>query len=165
MLLTSYLVLRDADPVVLQVKGRASFDNCAAVRTFFADCRQRRQKSFVVDLKDCQGMDSTFLGILAGLANEVSALEGQLLLTRPSESLMSVIRNLGLDKLLHIAEDLDTPAGPTQTLPAETLSEIEQARMVLHAHENLVEANPATRPNFLDVIDFLKERLGNTPSS
>jgi diadenosine tetraphosphate (Ap4A) HIT family hydrolase len=51
------------------------------------------------------------------------------------------------------AEEKGTP------LPTRELSEVEQARLVLEAHESLVEANPETKPNFLDVIDFLKERL------
>ncbi len=153
-----YLVIKESDPVILQVNGRASFDNCAGVRDFFANRRQEGEKHFVVDLKLCRGMDSTFLGILAGLANELSELGGSLTLTRPNETLVAVIDNLGLNRLLKVVPTFESAENGTP-LPTTELSEIEQAKLVLEAHESLVEANPETKPNFLDVIEFLRERL------
>jgi anti-sigma B factor antagonist len=155
-----YLVFKEANPVILQVQGRASFDNCAPVREFFANRRQAGQTQFVVDLKNCRGMDSTFLGILAGLANELSTLGGEVTLTRPSPTLISIIQNLGLNRLLKVVKEFNEKSGGIP-LPPQTLNELEQAKLVLQAHESLVAANPATKPNFLDVIEFLKERLNS----
>jgi anti-anti-sigma factor len=182
---TSYWILHEARPVVLQVRGRASFDNCAAARDFFAERLTSKESSFVVDLKECRGMDSTFLGILAGLSNSLSRIGGTLLLTRPSASLLTVIKNLGLDRLLSVAPTLDAINNPenftnnsknypnnskqetkdsslsvsTTELKREILSEHEQAKMVLEAHENLINANPNTNKSFLDVVEFLRERI------
>lgn len=155
---SNYVVLKEASPVILQVRGRASFDTCAPVREFFSNRRSAGQTEFIVDLKDCRGMDSTFLGILAGLANDLTRVGGSITLTRPGETLVAIIQNLGLDRLLKVVADFENATAGTP-LPAQSLNEIEQAKLVLQAHESLVAANPATKPNFLDVIEFLKERL------
>lgn len=116
-----------------------------------------------MDLKDCRGADSTFLGVLAGLANNTATRGGKVVLTRPNEALLGVIHNLGLDRLLQLAPSLDADhiAGGGVALPKETLSELEQAKILLQAHENLIAANPGNSPLFMDVVEFLKTQIKN----
>jgi hypothetical protein len=46
------------------------------------------------------------------------------------------------------------------TLNEQTRSEIESARLMLEAHENLIAADPENAAKFQDVLTFLKSRLG-----
>jgi anti-anti-sigma factor len=158
---TTYLVLRESNPVVLQVKGRAGYENCAPARDFFQERRNAGYREFVVDLKDCRGVDSTFLGILAGLANAAAAKGGSLILSRPGEWLLKNIQNLGLDRLLKIADSsyFESPSSSSSTLSGNAQNEFEQAKMILEAHENLIRSNPNTAPAFMDVVEFLKEHV------
>ncbi len=156
---TAYLVLRDADPVVLQVRGRANYQNCLSVREFFHERLQAGRRLFVVDLKECRGMDSTFLGILAGLANNLKINGGSLTLSRPGDGLVTVIRHLGLDRLARIAENFELQKNPSEKLENAKMNEFEQAKLVLEAHENLMKTSPDTAPNFQDVVEFLREHI------
>jgi anti-anti-sigma regulatory factor len=156
---TSYLVLRESNPVVLQIKGRAGYSNCAPARDFFQERKAAGNKEFIVDFKDCRGVDSTFLGILAGLANSLSATGGSLILTRPGEWLLTNIQHLGLDRLLKVADNSHFEKQSPVALSGSAQNEFEQARMILEAHENLIKSSPAAAPAFVDVVDFLKEHV------
>jgi hypothetical protein len=107
-------------------------------------------------------MDSTFLGVLAGMALELRKRnpKGSLVLTRIGQRNLELMRNLGLHKLLTVdtadgvnLERCDTP------LQSGERKELENARLVLEAHENLVSAEESNRGRFQDVLIFMKNRV------
>jgi hypothetical protein len=71
------------------------------------------------------------------------------------------MRNLGLHRLLTI--DAGDPAANLPqcdtALEAKRASELESARIVLEAHENLVAADESNRGKFEDVLSFLRNRV------
>jgi anti-sigma B factor antagonist len=158
-----YLVDAYPDPVVVRVDGRASFQNSACLRDFITEMLARGKTRFVLDFQHCASMDSTFLGVLAGAAIELrkTAPGGSIVVTRVGQRNLELMRNLGLHRLLTIDagnfsmsfQGCDTP------LEAKKSSEIESARMVLEAHENLVNADEANRTKFQDVLAFLRNRV------
>ena len=62
----------------------------------------------VLDFENCKGMDSTFLGILAGTALELrkQTPAGVLILSNLGERNHELVCNLGLQNLLTIAEEI-----------------------------------------------------------
>lgn len=158
-----YLVDAYSDPVVVRIDGRASFQNSGGLRDFVAEMLRRGKKRFVLDLQNCSSMDSTFLGVLAGAAIELRKMapDGSLVLTRVGQRNLELIRNLGLHRLLTVdAGDFAMDFGKCNTaLESKTRSEIESARLVLEAHENLVNADEANRTKFQDVLAFLRNRV------
>jgi anti-sigma B factor antagonist len=159
----TYLVDTSSEPVVVRVDGRASFQNCGCLRDFIGTLVREGKRRFVLDLKNCESMDSTFLGVLAGAALELrkSVPAGSLVLSRVSARNIELIRNLGLHRLLTVdLGALDKAPGMTATpLECAKHTELENARLVLEAHENLVTADEANRTKFQDVLDFLKARV------
>lgn len=162
-----FLVDAASDPVVVRVEGRACFQNSGCLRDFIAEMLNRGRRRFVLDFQHCAGMDSTFLGVLAGAAIELRKRggEGSLVVARPGQRNLELMRNLGLHRLLVIdagAAGLEAQKGAT---PLETAkcSEVESARLVLEAHENLVAADPANRARFQDVLAFLRNRVEQEP--
>lgn len=158
-----YLVDAYSDPVVVRIEGRASFQNSACLKDFFGEMLRRGKTRFVVDFQRCASMDSTFLGVLAGAALELKKLPaGSLVLSRVGARNLELIRNLGLHRLLVV--DAGEPAKTleaTGTTPLASCerSDVETARMVLEAHENLVSADEANRTRFQDVLAFLRNRV------
>jgi anti-sigma B factor antagonist len=158
-----YLVDAYSDPVLVRIEGRASFLNSACLRDFMMQMVKTGKVRFVVDFLRCTSMDSTFLGVLAGLALELRKRtpKGSLVLTRMGQRNLELVRNLGLHKLLSIdateaganVEACDTP------LVCGDRSELDNARLVLEAHENLVSADEANRGKFQDVLVFMKNRV------
>lgn len=159
-----YLVDAYSDPVVVRVDGRACFTNSASLQGFFVRMNGQGRCRFVIDFAHCTSMDSTFLGVLAGEALELRRHHppGSLVLCRLGRRNLELIRNLGLHRLLTVdAGDFPLSFGHTPTVLDEAArSELEHARLVLQAHENLVNADPANRGKFQDVMVYLRQRLG-----
>src|SRR5688572_32903721 len=158
-----YLVDAYSDPVVVRIDGRASFQNSSCLRDFISEMLARGKMRFVLDFQRCASMDSTFLGVLAGAAIELrkSAPTGTLVVTRVGQRNLELMRNLGLHRLLTIdAGDFSMSFQKCDTaLEPKACSEVENARMVLEAHENLVNADETNRSKFQDVLAFLRNRV------
>jgi len=158
-----FLVDAYADPVVVRIEGRASFLNSAALKEFFTAMIGQGKTRFAVDFKHCASMDSTFLGVLAGAAIQLRKLTppGSLTLVRVGERNLELIRNLGLHRLATVETGGEVAAGGMNELDARKLGEIESARLVLEAHENLVATDPDNATKFQDVLAFLRNQLGS----
>lgn len=160
----TYLVDAASDPVVIRIEGRASFQNSASLQQFLAEMRRQGRTRFVMDFQACTSMDSTFLGVLAGAALEFRKAEGggSIVLCRVGERNLELIKNLGLHRLLTVDDasgTTDLRAGGTALAPQAKMNELENARLVLAAHENLVAADESNRAKFQDVLSFLKNRV------
>lgn len=158
-----FLVDAYADPVLVRVDGRASFMNSGSLKDFFTEMIRQGKVRFVVDFQLCTSMDSTFLGVLAGAALELRKREpvGVLTLARVGERNLELIRNLGLHRLATVdAGDFQMNfSGGPQGLSDQARSEIESARLVLEAHENLVTVDASNAAKFQDVLAFLRNRV------
>src|SRR5258708_16941615 len=134
-----YLVDAYSDPVVVRIDGRASFQNSACVREFIDEMVAQGKTRFVLDFQNCASMDSTFLGVLAGAALALRKKDppGSLVLARIGPRNLELVRNLGLHRLLTVdSTDLPTAfATPSTALNCPDRGEIENARLVLQAHE------------------------------
>ncbi len=159
----TFLVDAYADPVLIRIEGRAAFTNSGSLKDFFAEMMRQGKTRFVVDFQQCNSMDSTFLGVLAGAALELRRRPspGTLTLIRVGERNLELIRNLGLHRLATV--DAGNYAmsfkGEAQALDTKAKTEIESARLVLEAHENLVSVDAANAARFQDVLAFLRNRV------
>jgi anti-anti-sigma regulatory factor len=159
-----YLVDPESDPVIVKVRGRASFQSSHLVKEFFERAMRDGRRRFAVDFSECGGMDSTFLGVLASTAIELRRLvpRGSLVFCRLGPRNLELVRNLGLHRLATVDADpccAPEASSPGRPLEGQRLSEIEMARLVLEAHQRLVEADPANFGKFRDVIDELQRRV------
>lgn len=155
-----------SDPVLLRIDGRASFLNAAPVRELFEQVIADGHRRVIIDFQNCTSMDSTFLGILTGAALKMrkTTPPGQIVLARLSERNLELVRNLGLHRLLTVdtsgasASALENRSA-TQMTPAAALKQEENERLVLEAHESLVEADESNYRKFQDVLSFLRVKL------
>lgn len=150
----------DGDKVFIRVSGRGSFKISSTLKQFTSDVTAKQPVSYIVlDLTDCVGMDSTFMGVLAGLSGRLKQ-SGQILeVINISEKNIQLLVTLGVDQV--IAHYRDSHGHQTSALPAATLSTAsatkkELAETALQAHEALVELNEENRPRFKRVIELLK---------
>ena len=154
------------DPVVVKIHGKASFLNSAPVKELFDQLVGQGKARFVIDFEECTGMDSTFLGILAGLGINMLKQDpkGSVVLCRLGARNLELIENLGLHRLLVVDKgESEALLRDNESMKAVgdkgKLSQIENARLVLSAHENLVEIDASNRTKFQDVISFLKNQV------
>jgi anti-anti-sigma factor len=59
-----------------RVVGDANFLNATQLKEFGREVVDKGAREFVVDLKDCQQLDSTFMGTIAGIALRIRELYG-----------------------------------------------------------------------------------------
>jgi anti-anti-sigma factor len=156
----AFLVSAYSDPIVVRINGKANYLNCNAFREFIEQMLSEERHHILVNFENCQGMDSTFLGILAGTALELRKKDppGKLTLCQLSERNQELITNLGLQNLLAISND---PADAEFCADFDSLDneEVSDAKNVLQAHENLTEADEENVAKFQDVISFLKNQV------
>ena len=159
----TFLVDATSDPVAVRIEGRASFQNSACLNDFFTELIGQGKRRFVMDFQNCTSMDSTFLGVLAGVALQLRKQKpaGSLVLCRVGARNLELVRNLGLHRLLTVdVETTDVNLSTSAALPcAPEKNELESARLVLAAHENLIAADETNLAKFQDVLAFLKTRV------
>lgn len=128
------------------------------------------ERCLVVDLAACTGMDSTFMGTLAGMAARLSVIEGGTLqIADASDRNRRSLEDLGLDFLLEI----DPPAADWRGKMDEVRKHLRspragsaqsgQARHVLEAHQVLSQANESNARKFSTVVSLLEAELAEKP--
>jgi anti-sigma B factor antagonist len=149
--------------VWIKVEGKGSFLNSSGLKDFSREMVNRGHREFVVDLKHCPVMDSTFMGTMAGMALRLREIgQGHVHVTNLNERNGDLLRNLGLDQLFAmdlcaVRIDDSLPQRPLESRgePARA----ETAQTMLDAHEALVEADPENLTKFKDCLEYLKEDL------
>jgi hypothetical protein len=130
------------------------------------------EKLLVVDLGACTGMDSTFMGTMAGLAARISAKSGGVLQVADAGNRnRQSLEDLGLDFLMEIDPPAADWRGRVDEIRAAlkpqgkqgALPSLDRARHVLDAHKTLSRVNEANAREFKDVVKTLEEQVANKP--
>jgi len=151
----------------IRCEGKGSFLNSPAVKEFGESRIKRDELCLVVDLQACTGMDSTFMGTLAGLANRLTEKSGKLHVAGADEKSRHSLEDLGLDFLMAINPEqaiwmgLEDKARDLLKLKVAGIQAgtVLHARHILEAHEILSEANEGNRQKFSGVVESLGEEL------
>lgn len=157
-------ILDDDGITVVRVLGRGSFSNSLALRNFAEHALKiGKAMRLVVDLGQCDAMDSTFMGVLAGICIRQSR-EGlpKTIVLNVSEHCQRLLKNLGLTHLLEIRQhDESLAKADDQLAPAEAdpSSRLDQICLTLQAHRNLVQVDSENQVRFQAVIDYLEKSL------
>ena len=142
--------------------------NSPALKAYCDSRLAEGERLLVVDLADCSGMDSTFMGTLAGTAARLSAIEGgRLHIAEPGDRNRRSLEDLGLDFLM----DIDPASAPWRgqaesirarlqpLLPQPDSGRLQRTRHVLQAHQTLSGINEKNARGFAGVVGTLKEEL------
>ena len=165
-----YMVNAGEDPIILKINGRSNYLTCQPVAEFFTHSIEQGKRNFVIDFADCTAMDSTFLGILTGAALDLrkSNPPGSMVFIRLDKRNLEVVKNLGLHRLVKIDSEISSPSFDPRkskeiTLHGPDKDQRTTAKMILKAHQNLIQLEEGNRDKFQDVISFLKEQIESDP--
>ncbi len=146
--------------VFIRVTGRGSFKVSATLKQFIAQVSSQQPVSTVVlDLAECIGMDSTFMGVLAGLSGRLKQSGQTLELINLSEKNAGLLATLGVDQVVaHYSHSHghQMPEQAAQSLSTSGVTKKELAETALQAHQNLVNLSEENRPRFKRVIEYLQ---------
>lgn len=167
-------VYRVGNELHVRVVGRGTFQNGQPLRRYAMEQIAGGVRMCFVDLGACEGMDSTFLGVLAGIGLQLSRLDGggALRVANLSQRNLELLQTLGLDRLFGCgpggaeAAYQCPPEAVFQRLPDSDLSQLSKplnksdtADLMLEAHDNLIRADSRNLARFKDLTDFLRERV------
>ncbi len=149
--------------VLVRVEGKGSFLNSTGLKEFAKEMVNRGYREFVIDLRNCPVMDSTFMGTLAFVGLRLRDLgQGELRVTNLNERNHDLLTNLGLDQLFTVGGRTGPETGATEAqtpLEVKPDDKVTQTQTMLEAHEACVEADGANAAKFKDVIEYLKQDL------
>ena len=170
------LVTVQGTTAYIRVVGRGSFKISTSLKEFGRAAIERGCRYLALDMADCVGMDSTFMGVLAGLAMDLKRRGGgRIVMVNLSIRTRGLLGTLGLDQVIEphmtgsMPDDLKAAfggGGPAMApVAGEEESQRSTAETMLEAHENLVALSPENLPKFKDVLTFLREDLKNLNSN
>ncbi|MEQ8822141.1 MAG: STAS domain-containing protein [Sumerlaeia bacterium] len=162
-------VLSDDDIAVVRVHGRGSFQNSVFLERFAKHLQEQgRPAEFIVDLGECETLDSTFMGMLASVSQtQKRAGRHQLVVVNVNDHVRRLLKTLGLTYLLEIHESETTRAtdalAKADLKPAEQedISRLDQILHTLEAHKTLVELDGENEVRFQSVIHYLERSVKN----
>lgn len=157
---SAFLAYKTADAVVIRIKGYANYLNASVLSNFLKRMEVSNHKRYCILFEECDGLDSTCLGILAGLLLRLKKENGVCLFCGLKPRPLECIQMVGLDKLACIIEK--TPfsvlSGQDIKIEANDPSKTQLTpELVLEAHKFLLELNAHNRVKFQDVIALLEK--------
>ena len=156
----------DNDCSWIRCDGKGSFLSSPIIKNWCENELKAGATRIVVDLENCKGMDSTFMGTMAGLAMRLMKLpEGKLQIAGPSDRSRKSLEDLGLDVLMEIDPkdaDWQNSIGDVRSklVACEELApRVNQGVHVLDAHRKLCEADNRNTEKFGTVLDYLEAEV------
>lgn len=150
---------RENAVLTFDVAGPATMMDSPAVHALANEEVATGARSLRIDLRDCTAMDSTFSGTLLALKRRLDEVHGDLRLVCPSDRVVELLRQMGLDDFYAI-DVVDRLEGPwTSVDVAQPRVEALEQR-VLDAHKELARVpGPAAR-DFRAVVEELRREQG-----
>jgi len=113
----------------------------------------------ILDLSECDYMDSTFLGLIVGLAKRLKTdTAKKISLAGASETCIGLLRTIGVLRLVDLVDPAsDFPANLERVGRGATAT----AQFLLDTHEELSSLSPENRAKFSALSSLLRESLKN----
>ena len=153
--------------VVIRVEGRGSFKISPPMKQFIHKVVESKSANrILIDMSACTGMDSTFMGVLAGLSYHMKDKAGfALKLINLSEKNQKLLTTLGVDQVVNYSLSctgeekalIACQGHENQHLGTDFSDTLEAAKTTLEAHETLVEVNPDNLVKFRSVLELLQK--------
>lgn len=147
--------------IYAHVRGLGNFSNALMFEEFCEAEFRQGADSFIIDLADCEGMDSTFMGVMAGLTSHFSPGPARVMVINASDRNRKLLDDLGLTRLVTVRERPEPiPSMEMQPLVSGPLPARERAERIRKAHQQLIDADSRNAARFAPVLQLLKQELG-----
>jgi len=100
------LMKRDGNVVTFKITGIGTFQTAVGFKTTYTQLVSEGVTDFIIDLGECEHLDSTFLGTILGLALKVRQLEppGHVHVIKLNDMIRSLFRGTGLDQIFDMSD-------------------------------------------------------------
>ena len=147
--------------LVLRISGRGSFKHSKEIEEYILDQFEEDADICIFDLKECVTMDSTFMGMLAGLSFILKPREGkEMYLSNLNSNTRNLLNTLGLMNFL-LEKKIEKIPGKFQfkELNFKEAKTSGIAKHMLESHKTLTKVDDKNRKSFKAVIKSLKDSI------
>ena len=147
-----FQIARSEKAIYVRVAGLGSMHNASALDAFAEREIEEGAEQFILDLSDCTGVDSTFMGTLLGLSNRVRDLSeaAGVVLINVDDHARKQLSGVGVDAFVTLVKGkskLPSKLRLTE-LSTEPVSDRERLKLMVRAHKDLVEADSRNEAKF-----------------
>lgn len=145
----------------IKVSGRATFDCAPPLRDLAKSLASEKFDGIKIDLKACEWMDSTFMGVLAMLGLRAKAINAPIEICAADEQNKNLLAGLGLKKLFIFTETAldDEASADWQSGTTEAVKMAEGAQTVLEAHKTLMDVDEENVQKFETVVNLVQQDI------
>lgn len=141
----------------ISAKGHVTARFCAQLKEFVTDNLQTGDSvtEAYLDMKDCTYMDSTFIGVIAGINKQLKKKSGKKLHVQNVQKVcMDLFDSMSLSSLLDfLNKSVEFPVFNETRSEGFTI----KAEDIIEAHENLIELSDKNRKEFTLLNQILNE--------
>ena len=157
---THFRIARSATMVYVRVEGLGNLKSAPVLHAFLNDAREEGTKSSYIDLSSCQGMDSTFMGLLVGQAQAFADKGGRLAVVKPNEMCLRLLRMLGVDEVVTVVPEAEVPSAEYVDIAGDAAIDPKaRTELIRQAHQNLASLNDENRAKFSAFLKALDDDL------
>lgn len=159
------------ETAVIRVNGKGSFKICPTMKQFIHQTIDNKATNqTLIDMQNCTGMDSTFMGVIAGLSCFIKEKTNHTFkLVNLSNKNKKLLTTLGVDQVVEYSTSTSPEEKkfihllPTeiQSLKPDLSNKLDAAQTTLEAHATLVTINPENLDRFKSVIELLQNDVQN----
>ena len=154
-------VARTQSGYLVSVRGQGTRQQSPAVRDFISGAMEDKA-NVVLDLSQCEYLDSTFLGCLV-ILHKRSCEQGERFRVHASDEVIKkLLHPTRLDTIIPCCATRPETTGQTVPLPIIDLDREEFGRHLLDTHEELAGVDSPSSDAFRMVCDQLRKELGES---
>jgi len=156
----------DNKGVYIEIRGEGTVRQSNSLKKLLFDMidqlKTLSQVDFYMDLKDCQYIDSTFIGLFLILDKKITeTMQKHLVILNSTGYVLDVIRQMGLENILSLENNGPSFPENMQKLEVESINKIELAMLMYMAHSELANLNDDNKSKFEAAIMMLKKEIEN----
>jgi anti-anti-sigma regulatory factor len=154
------LIAQEGGTYRIKIDGRANFEYGPPLRNLAKNLENENFEMISINLANCTGMDSTFMGILAMLGLRAKKIDASMEIVNAGETNVALLKGLGLKNLFSFVDREEDKVFNWSKAGKEG-EKLETAEAVVDAHDTLMDVAPENVPKFKTVVDFAKKDLNN----
>jgi anti-anti-sigma regulatory factor len=160
-----FRIARSGDAVYVKVIGLGTMNNSMTFKELADRQVAEGYAQFIIDLAECRGVDSTFMGILVGIAGAVKrgARGGEgVLVANANAHCRKQMESIGLHRILRIQDEpLSLPTGLVlHELPESEAGSVARLKIIMKAHQDLVAIDKKNEERFVAFLKDIAKNLG-----
>ena len=116
-----------------------------------------------INMKDCTIVDSTFMGTLVNINERFTSRnidKGKLYILNLNEDNQKLFHMVGIDRMIDtITKSVEIPDFKMKTIDICEVNREEKLRVVVEAHEKLIQINEVNKDKFDKFLNIVKEEM------